>query len=372
MNIAVNTRLLLKHRMEGIAVFTWEICRRLAKQNPEDHFYFFFDRKPDPTFTSIDNVHAIVIKPQARHHLLWTYWFEHALPRAFKKYKIDVFFSPESYLSLKTKVPTILVTHDLCFLHYPSGYKKSHLNYLKKYGPLFHQRADHIIAVSQTTKLDIEKQYSIDPSKISVVYNAPREIFQPLPGSTQHQLKQRLTAGNPYILYVGSIHPRKNIARLIRSFDQLQKTHPTDHRLVLYGRWVFGNKESETSIESSAFSDRILLLGDKDCLVQEIIGAADCLVYPSLYEGFGIPIVEAMACGIPVVTSGRGAMKEVGGDAAIYIDPETVSSIAEGIHHALSFVGTNDSIIHRAHNNCQRFSWDESAAKVNGLIRSLK
>lgn len=369
MNIGVNTRLLLKHRMEGIAVFTWEICRRMAIHHPEDQFYFFFDRKPDPSFASSDNAHAVVIKPQTRHHLLWKYWFDFALPRAFNKYKIDVFFSPESYLSLSTSVPTIMVTHDLCFLHYPDTYKSAHLNYLKKHGPLFHERANHIIAVSESTKQDIQQQYGIGPSKITVVYNAARDFFEALPESKQKDLKKRLTGGFPYILYVGSVHPRKNIERLIRSFSLLQKTDSTDHRLILFGRWVFGFAECQRLIAESEFSDRIILCGDDDALVEDIIAAADCLVYPSLYEGFGIPIVEAMACGVPVVTSDRGAMKEVGGEPAVLIDPENEESIALGIQKALHL--DLEKYKQLSHKHIDQFSWDDSAEKVYGLIKSI-
>jgi len=356
--------------MEGIAVFTWEICKRITQQHPEDQFYFFFDRKPDPSFILSNNVQAVVIKPQTRHHLLWKYWFDYALPRAFKKYKIDVFFSPESYLSLTTKVPTLMVTHDLCFLHYPNDYKSAHLNYLKKHGPLFHERANHVVAVSESTKQDIIAQYDLDSSKITVAYNAARDIFKPLTNSKQKKIKETLTNNSPYIVYVGSVHPRKNIVRLIRSFAVLQKSYPSDHQLILFGRWVFGYSECQELIANSEYKDRIILYGDDDCLVEDIIGAADCLVYPSLYEGFGIPIVEAMACGVPVVTSDRGAMKEVGGELAVFVDPESEDSIAQGIQKALLV-----DLLQYKHDALMRlkqFSWDTSASIIYQLIRSIK
>ncbi len=371
MNIAVNTRLLLKHRMEGIAVFTWEISRRMAEQHPEDHFYFFFDRVPDSSFTGLDNIHPVVIRPQTRHELLWKYWFDYALPSAFKKYKIDVFFSPESYLSLRSDIPTVMVTHDLCFLHYPNDYKSSHLRYLKKHGPLFHSRADHIIAVSETTKADIQKQYGIASSDITVAYNAARDEFKPIAQSKKIEVRDRLTDGRPYVLYVGSVHPRKNVGGLIRAFGMLIEKLSSDHQLVLFGRWIAGQGECERLIEESDFGDRIVLCGDGDGLVQEIVAAADCLVYPSFYEGFGIPIVEAMACGVPVVTSGSGAMKEVGGEAAIFIDPNDDQNMAEGMERALRLDDKNIDSRERAQQNLQRFSWDKSAEIIYRSIKSI-
>lgn len=369
MNIGVNTRLLLKHRMEGIAVFTWEICRRMAEQHPEDEFYFFFDRTPDPAFIGLKNIHPIVIRPQARHQILWKYWFEVALPRAFKQYDIDVFFSPESYLSLRSSIPTVMVTHDLCFLHYPQDYRAAHLRYLKKHGPLFHHRADHIIAVSETTKADIQDQYGIDSAKITVAYNAARQEFTPLGESKKVELRNDLTDGYPYVLYVGSIHPRKNVEGLVRAFGIMMERMPSDHRLILFGRWVSGHVESKRMIAESAVGDRIVLCSDEDGFVEEIVGAADCLVYPSFYEGFGIPIVEAMACGVPVVTSGTGAMKEVGGAAAIFINPEDDENMAEGMHEALALNKNVPSIRESYKQNIDRFSWDVSAEKIYRCIK---
>lgn len=371
MRIAVNTRLLLKDRMEGIAVFTWEICKRMVVDHPEDQFYFFFDRNPDPSFTDFKNVNPVVINPQARHPLLWNYWFEYALAKAIKKNNIDVFFSPESYLSLKSTVPMIMVTHDLSFLHYPDMYKKSHLNYFIKNGPLFHDRADHIITVSETTKNDIINQYNISKSKITVAYNAVRSKFKPLDEKYKSEVRKSISNGNRYVLYLGSIHPRKNVAGVIKGFEIWQQKNESSHQLVLFGRWAFGNADLKNLISSSSQSNRIVLKGDTDALVEDVVGAADCLVYPSFHEGFGIPIIEAMSCSVPVVTSDRGSMKEVGADAAIYIQPEDPDSIAYGINTAVHNKTIKGQKAQLAIENLKRFSWQKSAELIYERISLL-
>jgi glycosyltransferase involved in cell wall biosynthesis len=355
--------------MEGIAVFTWEICKRMAKAHPEDEFFFFFDRKPAPEFHNHNNITPIVLSPQARHPLLWKTWFEFSIPKALKTHKIDVFFSPEFYLSKSTNVPTVSVTHDLGFLKYPETYKLSHLNYFKKEVPLFLHKATHIIAVSEFTKNEIIDAYGIAEQKISVVGNASRDSFKVLNEKSKIEVIKTITNGNSYILYLGSIHPRKNLSQLIRAFNLFKKEINKQHKLVLYGRWAFKNDNVKKLIAESPFKSEIILSGDNEIAVEKIVGAASCLVYPSLYEGFGIPIIEAMACGVPVITSDRGAMKEVGGNAAVYIDPENVEDIANALEGMCS---ANKLDVEKMTKNAERYSWDESAVKVYKLIVDKK
>lgn len=371
MNIAVNTRLLLHDRMEGIAVFTWEICKRMATDHPNDTFYFFFDRNPHFSFHELHNITPVILKPQARHPLLWKYWFEYAITKALDRYQIDVFFSPESYLSIKSKTPTIMVTHDLSFLHYPKAYRTSHLNYFIKNEPLFHKRADHIIAVSETTRYDIINQYDIPKSKISVAYNAVRDTFKPIPHDRKLQLRDSISNGLPYVLYVGSVHPRKNLTGLIKGFEMWNEQKKQQHRLIIFGRWAYGNTDLKNHLANSLCADQIILRSDHDAKVEDVMGAADCLVYPSLHEGFGIPIIEGMACGIPVVTSDRGSMKEVGANAVIYINPEDPKSIATGIDTAVHNETVKSQIAKNALANLKRFSWQKSAEIIYDKIKLL-
>lgn len=369
MRIAVNCRLLLKDRMEGIAVFTWEICKRMVENHPEDQFFFFFDRKPDPEFHSSENITSVVLAPQARHPLLWKTWFEFSIPTALKKHKIDIFFSPEFYLSKSTPVPTIIVTHDLGFLKYPETYKAAHVKYFKKEVPLFLNKADHIIAVSAFTKHEIREAYGIADNKITVVGNACRESFKVLTEESKIEVRKTISYGNPYILYLGSVHPRKNLARLVEAFTLFKKENNYPHKLVLYGRWAFKYEELKSLIEESPFNSEIIFSGDVDIGVEKIVGAATCLIYPSLYEGFGIPIIEAMACGIPVITSDRGAMKEVGGDAAVYVDPKSVEDITNSL---IELCSEKDIDTQKLLKNVERYSWDESAIKVYDLLKKTK
>ena len=160
--IAVNTRFLLKDKLEGYGYFVKEVFRLMAAAHPEHRFYFLFDRPFDQKYIFSSNVHPIVVSPPARHPVLWKYWYDVKIPLALKKIKADVFVSPDGYCSLTTKLPQCLVVHDLGFLHHPEAYKKTHVSFLKRNTPKFLKKAKHIVTVSKFSKEDILKHYKIE------------------------------------------------------------------------------------------------------------------------------------------------------------------------------------------------------------------
>ena len=175
MDIAVNTRLLLAHRMEGVARYIYETTKRMVINHPEVQFHFLFDRPFDEQFVFGDNVQAHVIGPQARHPILWYLWFERSLPAFFKKHKINAFYSGDMYLSLNTNVPTLMISHDLNYLHYPKGLRWSHLKYYQHYMPKFHLKADKLITVSKATLEEVQAPSSHSLSRYAP---SPRDISQ--------------------------------------------------------------------------------------------------------------------------------------------------------------------------------------------------
>jgi len=361
MRIAINARLLLANRMEGIATYTLETCQRMIAEHPEDEFFFFFDRKFDPALINRSNVHMIILHPQARHPLLWHYWFEYALSRALIKHQINVLYSPEPYLSLRSQVPGVMVTHDLSFLLHPEHVKPSHLRYFKKYIPQYHDHAKHIITVSHASKADLIRHLAVPEEKITVAHNAVRKGFAPLDKIEKEDVRQKLTGGHPYIIYLGSIHPRKNVAQLIRAFEIFCSGGHPEHRLVLYGRWAFQHSGVQSLIHSSRWRENIVMISDNDIAVENALAAAECLCYVSLYEGFGLPLIEAMQCGVAVISSLTSSMPEVCGDAALLVHPENVMNIAEAMTTMIENKTIRERLISRGYENIRRFSWDKTS-----------
>ena len=180
MRIAINTRFLMPGQLEGLGRYTYEVARRLVQGHPEHEYLFFFDRPFDKRFLFGDNVKAIVLPPPARHPILWYIWFEYSVASALAKYKPDVFFSPDGYLSLHATTPTVMVVHDLAHEHFPDAVPFLVRRFYQRYVPRYCRRADHLLAVSHYTKEDMQKQYSIEGSKITVCGNGCREGFTPL------------------------------------------------------------------------------------------------------------------------------------------------------------------------------------------------
>lgn len=372
MKIGVNTRLLLPGTLEGIGRFTHEILSRMVKDHPQDQFYFFFDRPYDGKYVYGDNVIPIVVKPMARTPIHWVWWFEVALPKALNKYGIDVFFSPELYTSLRAKTPSLLVAHDIAYHHFPHHFRWDHLWYLKKYTPLFLNRADKISCVSQATMNDIVKVFSIKKEKLFVAENGPTPGFIPVGYDEKLEVRKKLTAGHPYFLYLGSIHPRKNVESLIQAFEMFRKSNSTNtNKLVLVGRMAWKTKKVKKVFDSSAVKEDVLFLGQREDAAS-IMGGAEALIYVSLFEGFGIPILEAFQSRIPVITSNHGSMKEVAGDGAILVEPTNVAAIAQGMEKIVSDAAFSKNLVKKGTEVLKKYNWSKSANIIYDEIIKLK
>ncbi len=371
MRIGINTRFLLSSKMEGFGWYTFEIAKRLVLKHPEHEFIFFFDRPYDEKFIFAKNVTPIVLSPPARHPLLFIYWFEFALKKALKKQRIDVFFSPDGYLSLGSNVPQIGVIHDINFEHFPEDIPFTPRIYLRHYFPKFAKKASKIITVSEASKLDIASTYNIDISKIQVAWNGASEHFKPVDELTILNTQKQYSNEKPYFLFVGAIHPRKNVKRLIEAFIQFKKSSQTEIQLVIVGESLWKNNSLNISI-SEDISSHIHFTGHLPIEeLAKVMGSAFALTYIPYFEGFGIPLVEAMKCGVPILSGDKTSLPEVAGNAAIYCDPFDVADIAQKMKE----ITTSDSLREKLKKNgverSKLFSWDVSAEIVWKEIAAL-
>lgn len=326
----------------------------MVHEHPADEFHLFFDRPYSPEFLFTENVVPHVIAPPTRHPLLWKLWFDYQIPRHLRKHKIDVFYSPDGYASLRTDVPQVMVSHDLAFEHFDDHIYLSHRNFMRKHSPKYHQKAKHIIAVSEATKQDIVKTYGIDAAKISVAGNATD--FKP-----NRAKKHSITKGKPYFIYIGSLNPRKNIIRLIEAFEQYKETEQNDTQLVLVGRLAWKSEDIAKAIALSPYKQEILHLSDVEGDPTALISQGKALVYPSLFEGFGIPILEGFACEVPVITSNCSSMAEVAGDAALLIDPLNTTSIANAMRRIDNEPDFVKDLVKKGSTRNTLYNWDNTA-----------
>lgn len=361
MRIAINTRLLLKGKMDGIGWFTAETARRMVTEHPEHKFFFLFDRQPAEEFLFADNVTPVVLCPQARHPVLWYIFFEWSVPHVLRKYKIDLYLSPDGMMPLHPKVPTLTVIHDLNFEHSKGNLKASHQLYMEHYFKRFARNATRVATVSEYSKGDIVKTYGIEPSKVDVVYDGAHSNYRPHSMEEKESIRRRFTDGSPYIIFISTILKRKNLAHLLTAFDKVKESDRCGLKLVVVGNRVWWQDELAKAYDEMVHKEDVIMPGHVEPSdLSALLAASEALVYPSYFEGFGIPILEAMYAETAVIASKTTSMPEVGGNAVLYIDPTSSDDIAQAIIQ-LRDNGLRESLI--ANGRIQRtlFSWDRTA-----------
>ena len=370
MKIAVNTRLLLKNKLEGIGWFTYESLKRIVLSHPQHDFFFIFDRKFDKQFIFADNITPIVVGPPARHPVLFYIWYEFSIPRVLKKIGADVFVSPDAFCSLRTKTKTLIVIHDLNFEHYPEHLPRLVRKYYRYFTPKFVKKADRIATVSEFSKQDIVDQYGTDPKKIDVVYNGANKVFHKIDEGVQKTVREKFTEGKPYFLFIGAISPRKNLTNLFRAFDSYRKNKKTVAKLLVVGEKMWWNTEIEDVYENMNFKNEVCFTGRLEPVeLGKVVSSALALTYVSFFEGFGIPIIEAYNAETPVITSNVTSMPEIAGDAAILIDPFKPESIAKAMEDITFNDGLREKLISKGNKIKWRYSWENTA---NNLWKSIE
>ncbi|MCC6370142.1 MAG: glycosyltransferase family 4 protein [Bacteroidia bacterium] len=360
--IVVNTRLLLHNRLEGIGWFSYQVLKRLSLNNPNVHFVYLFDRQYHPDFIFNDNITPLIVSPQARHPFLYYAWFQVSVKSILNRMQPDLFLSPDGFLSLGAKCKQLPVIHDINFAHFPQDSKWLTGKYYNHYFPKFANVASRIATVSQYSKQDIAKSYGIAEDKIDVVYNGINSFFKPLVATQKQDTKNKYTKGQDYFVSVGSLHPRKNIPQLIRAFSAFKKESGSSVKLVLAGPAFWGTAEINTAIREENLKEEVIFTGrlaDEELAL--VLGSALALTFIPYYEGFGIPLVEAMEAQVPIITANVTSLPEVAGDAAILVDPKNEHQIKKAMLDVYGSEVLRNSLIEKGNIQKQNFSWDKSA-----------
>jgi len=373
MEIVVNTRLLIPNKLEGIGWFTFETLKRITVNHPEHHFVFLFDRDFDEDFIFSDNVTPLILSPQARHPILFYWWFEFSVATFLNRFKPDLFLSPDGYLSLKAKCKQLAVIHDINFEHHPKDVSWMVRKYYTYFFPKFAKKALRIATVSEFSKKDIVDCYKINPSTIDVVYNGCNEAYIPISKDQQILTKKNFSKGCDYFIFVGALQPRKNISRLFEAFDTFKKRENNEVKLIIVGekyRWT--NEIKETYLQMK-FKEDVIFTGrltTED--LHHVIASALAMTYIPYFEGFGIPILEAMNCDTPVITSNITSMPEVAGDAALLVDPFSVESISNAMNSIYKDEVLRQTLIEKGRKRKLDFSWDKTAEALwNSIEKTL-
>ncbi|HLC94180.1 MAG TPA: glycosyltransferase family 1 protein [Patescibacteria group bacterium] len=342
----------------GVSVYTYNILHYFARRASADLQFVIYLKNPPqsdlPTPSAYFAYHVV------KGPFLWSQLF---LP--FNLYlhpQCDVFFSPAHYAPRFCPIPTVVTIHDVSYLYYPQEFLKKDLYQLKNWTAYSVKKAKKIIAVSETTKKDIMKFYHIPDEKIKVIHNGYQSII--------NSKKPTAKSQQPYILYVGTIQPRKNLITLINAFNSFLKEKP-DYRLIIAGKkgWLY--EEIFNHVRASHLEHKVIFTGYVSDEEKEVLYTnASLFVLPSLYEGFGIPLLEAMSLGCPVVSSKSSSLPEIGGNACLYFDPHDPQELAEKMLEIVTNTALAQELVKKGKERVQLFSWEKCAQETLEALKN--
>jgi glycosyltransferase involved in cell wall biosynthesis len=281
----------------------------------------------------------------------------------------ELFHATEHLLPPLAGIPTVLTVHDLIFRHLPQHHKPLNRWYLNLTLPLYCCRATHIIAVSEQTKRDLVTAYRLPPEKITVIYEAANPRFCPQPAEAVAIVRERYHLPERYLLFVSTIEPRKNLTRLLTAFERVHQARLTD-ALVIVGKrgWLYDNFFA--AVEHSPSRKAVIFPGYvADADLPAVYAGAQALAFPSLFEGFGLPVLEAMACGTPVVCSNSSSLPEIAGNAAFLVDPLDTDALADALGRMLQDGSLREQLRMRGSAQAMQFSWERAAQETMAVYR---
>ncbi|MDP4010778.1 MAG: glycosyltransferase family 1 protein [Candidatus Roizmanbacteria bacterium] len=350
----------------GVSVYTLELLKHFAKLKRDDVRFTVFLRD-EPRFC-MPKEHDSFTYEVIPAKVLWSQIFlpYHLLFRS----DIDIFFAPAHYSPRFLKQPLVVTIHDLSFLKFPNEFRRRDLYKLTNWTKYSIQKARHIIAVSKTTKKDILQEYPISSEKIQVIYNGFTKY--PETKNSKSVIKREFgLSTNRYILHVGTLQPRKNIPTLIAAFKKFHELHP-DFKLVLQGKkgWMF--HEIFATVKALHMEESVCIPGYvSDEIESSLYQNAFCLAFPSLYEGFGLPILEAMSHSCPVIASHNASLPEIGGDACLYFDPKDSNDLNDKLEKLYGDKNLATMLIANGKKRIQDFSWSKCAEETLEVIESV-
>ena len=374
MRIGIDVRV-LSYEFTGIPIYVSEMIRYWSMDEQEDEFFLYSNKPLKINDLPGDNWHIIIDR-----HRFGGIWAKTRLRRLLVRDRIDVYWEPMNFLPRRIRgVKYVVTVHDIAVYLNPSYGSFTDSILERAFLPGSCKRADRIVAISESTKKDIVSHFGVTGDKIEVIHNGDSPYTGKERSYSDSQLKEccerwGITPGN-YLLFVSTLEPRKNVVTIVKAYDILRSSGRFGGRLVLAGKKGWKSESIFEQIENSPYKEDIIVTGyvsdiDKECFYRN----AACFVFPSFYEGFGFPIVEAMSVGLPVVTSDVSSMPEVGGDEAFYIPADRLTEagcLADAVGRVLEMDEENrKALAMREQKRVERFSRKKCAQKVLECIKN--
>lgn len=352
----------------GVGHYTFEIAVEVARQSPSDSFEVL-SHLP---FSDLDPAPANLGFIQLPVNSATKHWWTIGLPLYIRRARFDLFHGTNYDVPVWGGCPTVLTIHDLSQLLFPQTHEERRVGRARRRLPVMSRRATVIITPTQAVKSEVCEHLRIARDKVVVVNEAPRRSFQPMPLAQASATLQRLGIEDEFILYVGTIEPRKNLITLIRAFEEILRSTTLRPQLVIAGKKGWLNEELFAYIDSAKLGDRLCFtgyLGDDE--LRALYSACRVMVYPALYEGAGLPTLEAMACGAAVITTDTPAIVEMVGDKARLFSPADFRALAQQIVELLTSPGARQSLSRAGIEHAARFTWERAAKETLKIYREI-
>jgi len=375
MKVGIDARAIKNRR--GIGNVVYHLLHGLSRINNSCSFVIYVDDKSVSCLIPSDSRFTVkIVKPK-----LYPFWEQISLPIIAMIDRLDVLHCPgnSAPILIHPKTKLVITIHDVMFLFSskqlqksPSWYQRFGRLYLKWVVPVVAKRASRIITVSSVSRNDIYQYISIPTDQVSVIWSAANETCKQTTNTELlNAIRIKFNLGSSFLLALGALDPRKNTANILKAFAVLKKTHVCDVKLAIVGMTQQGIHKYHRLAEDYGISSDVVFSGfvlDADLVA--LYNAAACLVYPSLYEGFGLPVLEAMACGTPVITSACGSIPEIAGDAALMVDPHEVDAIAAAMMKLMTDKELYDSLVEKGKRRAALFSWQLAAEKTFAVYQA--
>ncbi len=363
----------------GIGRYTRELVHALVEIDQENE-YRFFSAKPPPVLPVPNAVpmaaNTVYHPAPLSERWLYRLWHRLQVPLPVQLFtgRLDLFHSPDFVLPpVNGRIPTLLTIHDLSFLKYPETFPPQLVGFLKLVVPRSIERATHIVADSEATKHDLSELWHVPSDKVTVLYSGVNERFQPITDVKKiTAVRAKYNLGDaPYVLSVGTIQPRKNYQMLIQAFKKVAQQHP--HSLIISGGkgWLYDDMMAE--IDKQELNGRVRFIGFvDDADLPTLYSAATLFAFPSLYEGFGLPLLEAMGCGVPVITSNASSLPEVVGETAVQLSPHHPQQWTNALLELIDDPTRRTQLVAQGFRQVRQFSWTRAAYQLLSLYQTLK
>ncbi|HKP54198.1 MAG TPA: glycosyltransferase family 1 protein [Chloroflexia bacterium] len=379
MKIGINAHLLAfteNYRQAGLSRHIYELVTTLPRTDPTASFVAFVgngDIPPDVTANMPRNLKLSRSRFPTGRAPVRIAWEQLVLPFAAARMKLDLLHCPVSVRPFISPCPVVITIHDLIFLRYPKSYHPAKQFYLRAMSRWSAKHARHIIAVSEATRQDAIEMLGVSPCRVTTIHNGVGEQFIPLPSEEIEHFRQQHDLSGRTILYLGTLEPRKNITLLLDAFKEIEaRPEYADVKLIIGGSkgWYYDEIFATAERLGLTGTDRVRFLGRvPDEELPLWYNVADVFAYPSLYEGFGLPPLEAMSCGTPVVVSNTSALPEVVGDAGLLLNPEDAAGWATAFMDLLNNRAIAQELAARGLRQAQKFNWQRAAEETLQVYR---